>query len=115
MRHTLTIVISLLLFGAFSHAQNSNDEIHMRATFQAVVPLTSFSGQVTPVDVDPRFALTVHVESVVPAVSNFPEGAVVTLAIHSPTLFSQGNQRGAKPTIFPFITHPKVETQSFLV
>jgi hypothetical protein len=45
MRHTLTIAISLLLFGAFSHAQNSNDEIHMRATVQAVVPLTSFSGK----------------------------------------------------------------------
>lgn len=94
MRHTLTIAISLLLFGAFSHAQNSNDEIHMRATVQAVVPLTGFSGQVTSVDVDPRFALTVHVESVVPAVSNFPEGAVATLAIHSPTLLFAG-----EPTI----------------
>jgi hypothetical protein len=71
MRHTLTIVIPRLLSRAFSHAQNSNDEIHMRATVQAVVPLTSFSGQVTSVDVDPRFALTVHVESVVPAVPIF--------------------------------------------
>src|SRR5208337_503332 len=96
MRHTLTIAIPLLLFGAFSHAQNSNDEIHIRATVQAVVPLTSFSGQVTSVDVDPRFALTVHVESVIPAVSNFPEGAVVTLAIHSPTLLFAGEPTRGK-------------------
>jgi hypothetical protein len=107
MRHTLTIVISLLLFGAFSHAQNSNDEIHMRATVQAVVPVTSFSGQVTSVDVDPRFALTVHVESVVPAVSNFPEGAVVTLAIHSPTLLFAGEPTRGKT--YNFSVHRTLE------
>jgi hypothetical protein len=107
MRHTLTIVISLLLFGAFSHAQNSNDEIHMRATVQAIVPITSFSGQVTSVDVDPRFALTVHVESVVPAVSNFPEGAVVTLAIHSPTLLFAGEPTRGKT--YNFSVHRTLE------
>ncbi len=107
MRHTLTIAISLLLFGAFSHAQNSNDEIHIRATVQAVVPLTSFSGQVTSVDVDPRFALTVHVESVIPAVSNFPEGAVVTLAIHSPTLLFAGEPTRGKT--YNFSVHRTLE------
>ena len=107
MRHTLTIVISLLLFGAFNHAQNSNDEIHMRATVQAVVPLTSFSGQVTSVNVDPRFALTVHVESVIPAVSNFPEGAVVTLAIHSPTLLFAGEPTRGKT--YNFSVHRTLE------
>ncbi|HYM78193.1 MAG TPA: hypothetical protein VE377_19620 [Candidatus Dormibacteraeota bacterium] len=107
MRHTLTIAISLLLFGAFSHAQNSNDEIHIRATVQAVVPLTSFSGQATSVDVDPRFALTVHVESVIPAVSNFPEGAVVTLAIHSPTLLFAGEPTRGKT--YNFSVHRTLE------
>src|SRR6266498_4111982 len=103
MRHALKVVTPLLLLGVFSHAQNSNGEIHMRATVQAIVPLTRFAGHVTPVAVDPRFAMTVHVESVIPADSSFPEGAVVTLSIHSPTCFSPGNQRAAKPTIFPFI------------
>jgi len=88
MRHIL-IVVSLLVLGAFSQAQNI-DEIHIRATVQAVVPLTSFAGQVTPVGVDPRFALTVHVESVNPALPNFPEGAAVTLAIHSPAQLFAG-------------------------
>jgi hypothetical protein len=94
VRHILKIVIFLLLFCAFGYAQNT-DEIHMRATVQTVAPLSSFSGRVTPVDVDPRFALTVHVESVIAAVSNFPEGSVVTLAIHSPTLlFAVESTRG---------------------
>ena len=88
MRHTLRIVISLLCFGALQ-AQNS-DETHIRATVQAVVPLTSFAGQVTPVGVDPRFAMTVHLESVKPTLTNFPEGAAVTFAIHSPALLFAG-------------------------
>ena len=97
MRPALTIAVSLLLLPAFGQAQNTNDEIHLRATVQSVVPLTSFSGQqVTPVDVDPRFALTVHVESVVPDVPNFPEGAVVTLVIHSPARLFAGEPTKGK-------------------
>ena len=107
MRHILRIVFSLLLFGTFSHAQNSNDEIHIRATVQAVVPLASFSGQVTSVDVDPRFALTVHVESVIPAVPNFPQGAVVTWAIHSPTLLFAGEPTRGKT--YNFSVHRTLE------
>ena len=96
MRHALKVVTPLLLLGVFSHAQNSNGEIHMRATVQAIVPLTRFAGHVTPVAVDPRFAMTVHVESVIPADSSFPEGAVVTLSIHSPTLLFAGEPKSGK-------------------
>lgn len=77
--------LSLLACTAWQ-AQSSRDEVRLRATVQAVVPLTSFSGTVTPVGIDPRFALTVRIESVVPAVTNFNVGAIVTLAIHSPSL-----------------------------
>jgi hypothetical protein len=96
MRRTLTVVISLLLLATLAQTQNSNDEIQLRATVQSIVPLTGFAGQVTPVDVDPRFALTVHVESVIPPVPNFPVGGVVTLAIHSPTLLFAGESTRGK-------------------
>ena len=86
MLRSLAILAISLSACAAGQAQSANDEIHLRATVQAVVPLSSFSGQVTPVDFDPKFALTVHVESAVPAVPNFTNGAVVTLAIHSPSL-----------------------------
>jgi hypothetical protein len=66
--------------------QNTKNEIHLRATVQNVVPLTDFSGKITPVDFDPRFALTVRIESVDPAVGSFTVGAVVAFAIHSPAL-----------------------------
>ena len=88
-------------------AQSTNDEIHLRATVQAVVPLTSFSGKVTPVDVDPRFALVVRIESAVPAVANFTEGAVVTLAIHSPSLLFAGEPKKGKT--YDFLLGRKIE------
>jgi hypothetical protein len=66
--------------------QNTKNEIHLRATVQNIVPLTDFSGEITPVDFDPRFALTVRIESVDAAVGSFTVGAVVAFAIHSPAL-----------------------------
>ena len=87
--------------------QSTDDEIHLRAIVQALVPLSSFSGQVIPVDSDPRFALTLHVESAVPAVANFAEGAVVTLAIHSSSLlFAKGPTKGEA---YDFVLYRKLE------
>ena len=74
--------------------QNTKNEIHLRATVQNVVPLTDFSGKITPVDFDPRFALTVRMESVDPAVSSFTVGAVVVFAIHSPALLGEDTTKG---------------------
>jgi hypothetical protein len=51
--------------------QSTGDEIHLRATVQNVARLTDFSGKITPVDFDPRFALIVRIESVDPAVGSF--------------------------------------------
>jgi hypothetical protein len=87
--------------------QSANDRVRLRATVQAVAPLTSFSGPITPVDVDPRFALTVRIESAVPAVASFTEGAVVTLAIHSPSLLFAGEPTKGKA--YEFSLRRKVE------
>jgi hypothetical protein len=53
---------------------------------QDVVLLADFLEEITPVDFDPRFALTVRIESVDPAVGSFTAGAVVAFAIHSRAL-----------------------------
>lgn len=103
MLRFLAILAMSLSACAAVKAQSTNDEIHLRVTIQAVVPLTDFSGQVIPVDVDPRFALTAHIESVVPAVVNFTEGATVTLAIHSPSLLSKGASTNGKA--YNFVLH----------
>src|SRR5215469_12443461 len=92
---------------AAGRAQSANDEIHLRAAVQAVVPLTSFSGTATPVDVDPRFALTVHIESVVPTVTNFSAGAAVTFAIHSPSLLFAGEP--AKGKTYDFVLQREIK------
>jgi|SRR6266851_1323577 len=50
---------------------------------------------VIPVDFDPRFALTLNIESARPSVNRFRKGAVVTLAIHSPSeLFEEKPRKG---------------------
>jgi len=67
-------------------AQKTKNEFHLRATVQDVVPLADYSGKVIPVDFDQRFALTVRIESVDPAVSGFNAGTVIAFAIHSPAL-----------------------------
>lgn len=87
----------LLLLGVAVQAQEhsptaaKNVELHLRATVKAVVPLTDFSGQVTPTDFAPRFALTLRVETVKPTVNEFVPGSEITFAIHSPTLLFEGD------------------------
>jgi hypothetical protein len=107
MLRFLAILAMSLSACAASQAQSTDDEIHLRATVRAVVPLPSFSGQVTPVDVDPRFVLTVHIESAAPAVANFAEGTVVALAIHSPSLLFEGEATNGKT--YHFVLHRKME------
>ena len=97
MKSTVTAVM-VLVVAALSVAQQRNptkqaadEHIRLRASVQAVVHLRDFSGEVTPVDFDPRFALSVRIESAVPAVPNFRSGSVVTFAIHSPSLLFSGD------------------------
>src|SRR5260370_20983155 len=89
----LNIAVVLLTLGLVAassagQARSTIDEIHMRATVQDVVLLTDFSGKVIPVDFDPRFALTLRIESVGPAAPNFTVRAVVAFAIHALSLLS---------------------------
>jgi hypothetical protein len=106
LRSLVILAMSLVMCNA-GQAQSTNDEIHLRASVQAVVPLTSFSGRVTTVDLDPMFALTVRIESAVPAVANFAEGAVVTLAIHSPSLLF--GEEPTKGQAYDFVLHRKIQ------
>jgi hypothetical protein len=104
----LAIIVSACNAG---QAQSPGDEIHLRAIVQDVVPLASFSGRIIHVDVDPRFALTVRIQSAVPAVAGFTEGSVVTLAIHSPVLLFAGKPTKGKTYDFSLrreVEHGKV-------
>ena len=61
--------------------------------------LADVSGEVTPVDFDPRFALTLRIESAVPQFPDLARGAIVTFGIHSPMLLFAGEPERARPTI----------------
>jgi len=69
----------------------TTDQIQLRAKVKAIVPLQDFSGDVFPVDIDPHFALTVSVVSVVPTIDELNPRAVVTFAIHSPAVVFAGD------------------------
>ncbi len=90
MIRALTILAASLFACSSSQAQRTTDEIHLRATVQDVVLLSHFSGKIRPVDFDPRFALTLRVESVIPETANFTPGAFLAFAIHSPSLLFDG-------------------------
>jgi hypothetical protein len=95
LRLTALAAISILAYvaGLTQRALSQTDEIRLQANVQSVVPLSGFSGQVVAVDVDPRFALTVHLESVIPVTAKFTEGSDITLAIHSPSLLFAGEPK----------------------
>ena len=105
IRSLAILAVSLLAFKA-GQAQNSDDEVHLRATVQTVVPLASFSGTVIPVHFDPLFAMTVRIESCVPAVTNFRAGTNVTLAIHSPSMLFAGEPTKGKT--YDFVLHREI-------
>lgn len=102
MKRFIRAVI-LLLFGLgvcaqeiVAPAEEKSHEVHLRATLEAVVPLTEFVGEVTPIDVDPKFALRLRVKTVEPVIEEFVSGAVLTLAIHSPwQLFAEEPTKSA--------------------
>ena len=87
--------------------QTEKEDVHIKAVVEAIVPLTDFSGAITPVDVDPKFALTLRIQTVTPAVEELVSGAEVTFAIHSPSLLF-----GAEPTkgaSYDFFVHREAE------
>lgn len=86
MIRTLAIFALSLLSGCAVEAPPTKGEVIIRANVQDVVMLADFSGTATPVTFDPRFALTIRIESCRPAITNFAAGSLITFAIHSPSL-----------------------------
>jgi len=106
IRPLAILAVSLLACTTRQAQSTKEDEVRLRATVQAVVPLTDFSGTVTPIGVDPQFALTVRVESVVPDDTHFRAGKVITLAIHSPSLLF--GARPIKGKTYNFVLHREI-------
>ncbi|MDB6065160.1 MAG: hypothetical protein JWR26_1368 [Pedosphaera sp.] len=89
--------ICLTAAGQGTSDVTTNDVARLGVTVLDVVPLHSFAGSLTPTsDVDPRFALTVRIDSCVPAITNLKSGMIVTFAVHSPSRFLGGSaEKGA--------------------
>lgn len=96
----LTILALAFPVSRTSPAQGAVDQIRLRATVKDVVQIAHFSGKITPVDFDPRFALTLQVESINPTDTTFSAGSPVTLAIHSQALLFGGKTKKGKTYVF---------------
>ena len=95
MLHTITILLLSLAASFAADEKWQSAEYKLRATVLDVVALSSYSGAVLAVGADPRFAVTMRVDSITPALTNFTKGATLTFAVHSPSrLFATGDSKG---------------------
>lgn len=94
MTRFIVVLCLSLISGSAAESRSSPKPVQLAGTVQSLKPLTSFSGNVVPVDAAPRYALSIRVESVVGA-TNFAAGQIVTFATHSPSkLFSGEATKG---------------------
>lgn len=79
---------------AFKLAMNTDHKtsITFTGTVKSIELLGKRELEVTPVDLDPKFAVTVHLESVTPPEAPIKEGADVVFAIHSPARLFRGGE-----------------------
>jgi len=94
LRSVSVLLISPLV-GFAADSKSQRDEFGLRATVHGVVALSSYSGSMTRIDADPRFAVTMRVDSITPPLTNFAKGSTVTFAVHSPSrLFGATDPKG---------------------
>jgi len=88
-------------------AQTTNEIYKVRAAVVEVSQLQQFRGTpertLTP---DPRFALTLRIESIVPALAGYTNGSLMSFAIHSPARI--GLDETSKPHSFDFVLSREV-------
>src|SRR5262249_51396500 len=95
MLRFITILLLSLAVSFAADEKSQREEFRVRARVQDIVILSSFSGTVTPVGVDPRYAVTLKIESVAPELTNMVAGATATFAVHSPSrLFAAADAKG---------------------
>lgn len=104
--HSIAVFVIGLTACNTAQAQSTDRELYLEANVVAVVPLASFSGRITPVDSDPRYALTVRIKSAVPTIADFANGPV-SFAIHSPTRLFAGAP--VKGKTYEFVLRRKIE------
>jgi hypothetical protein len=102
MKRLLAILAASLLSCSAAEAQitnivSANEVVRLHLTVLHVNSLCGFTGPLTPTsDLDPRYALTVRIDSTVPAITNLESGTAITFAVHSPALFLGGGAEKGK-------------------
>jgi hypothetical protein len=101
MRHLASILLlSANACWASDQQQDTVERFKLRAKVQDVTLLRQFAGTVVETHFDPRYALTLRVESMTPPLATYTNGAIVTFAIHSPSRLFAGEVPKGKTVDF---------------
>jgi hypothetical protein len=94
------VCISTLFRPQRLDAQQASNTVVLVASVKAVTPLATFSGTVMPVHSDPRYALTLRIQSTIPAVKELPSAGTITFGVHSTSLLFTGDPTVGRSYIF---------------
>lgn len=76
----------------------------MRATVNDITMLQRFKGSAMVAHFDPRFVITLQIDSVTPPLTNYPADTLASFAIHSVAmLFPEYSQQELKGKAFDFV------------
>jgi len=94
MRHTFTILLTTIsCVCARADEQKVVEQFKVRAAVQDVTVLRQFARSVVQTHFDPRYVVTLRIESVTPPLSSLTNGSTMSFAIHSPALLFGGERR----------------------
>jgi hypothetical protein len=90
----LLLLACLAVRGQNTNSVSTNEFFRVQMTVLDIVQLRTYKGPVTATnDADPRFALTVRIDSSVPPLANLKSGSILTFAVHSPSLSLGGSAK----------------------
>ncbi len=90
----LLLLTCLAVRGQSTNSVGTNEFVRVDMTVLNIAQLSTYKGPLIPRDPEPRFALTLRVDSSVPPIPNLKAGTILTFAVHSPTISDRSIEKG---------------------
>jgi len=114
MRQTFAILLTTVsCVCARVDEQKVVEQLKVRAAVQDVTVLRQFTGSVVQTHFDPRYVVTLRIESVTPALSGLTNGSTMSFGIHSPALLFGGETPKGKTLDFVLSRETQAGTSRF--
>jgi len=114
MRHTFAILLTTIsCVCARADEQKVVEQFKVRAAVQDVTVLRQFARSVVQTHFDPRYVVTLRIESVTPPLSSLTNGSTMSFAIHSPALLFGGETPKGRTLDFVLSRETQAGTSRF--